>query len=131
MTAPTKPSSRVAWFVVGGLIVSLLLAGVVSNYASSQPDGLDSATLEGCTVDAQGNITGGTCAAQGAQDHELGDGPLADYGIRGLDNDALSTGLSGVLGVLITFALGAGIFWLVRRRSGPTEGGDRGERDDG
>ena len=33
-----------------GLLVALLLAGVVSNYASSHPDGLDSSLLKGCTA---------------------------------------------------------------------------------
>ncbi|GAA2700983.1 PDGLE domain-containing protein [Micromonospora olivasterospora] len=118
-------------FVVGGLLVALLLAGVVSNYASAHPDGLDSSLLKGCTVDAEGEITGGSCPAQRERHHELGDSPLADYGVRGLDNDFLSTGLSGVLGVLLTFGVGAGAFWLLRRRGsagpdGPGEGtGDR------
>ncbi|MER7889396.1 PDGLE domain-containing protein [Micromonospora sp. NPDC094482] len=120
-------------FVVGGLLVALLLAGVVSNYASSHPDGLDSSLLKGCTVDADDNITGGSCPAQQAKDHELADSPLADYGVRGIDNAFLSTGLSGVLGVLLTFAVGAGAFWLLRRRTpgtgaaagtGATAGGD-------
>ena len=104
-------------FLISGLLVSLLLAGVVSSFASSSPDGLDSAAREGCTVDADGTITGGTCMAQREQDHQLADGPLADYGIRGIDNGYLSTGLSGVLGVLVTFGIGAGVFRLVRRRS--------------
>jgi cobalt/nickel transport protein len=43
-------------FLAGGLLVALLLAGVVSNYASSHPDGLDSSLLKGCTVDADDNI---------------------------------------------------------------------------
>ncbi|MCX4474080.1 cobalt transport protein CbiN [Micromonospora sp. MW-13] len=114
-------SKRPWGFVVGGLLVALLLAGVVSNYASSHPDGLDSSLLKGCTVDAEGEITGGTCPAQQTRDHELADSPLADYGVRGLDNDFLSTGLSGVLGVLLTFAVGGGVFWLLRRR-GPRPG---------
>ncbi|WP_431907547.1 PDGLE domain-containing protein [Micromonospora carbonacea] len=111
-------SKRPWGFVVGGLLVALLLAGVVSNYASAHPDGLDSSLLKGCTVDAEGEITGGSCPAQQERDHELADSPLADYGVRGLDNDFLSTGLSGVLGVLLTFAVGGGVFWLLRR-SGP------------
>ncbi|PWR08659.1 cobalamin biosynthesis protein CbiM [Micromonospora acroterricola] len=107
-------------FLVGGLLVALLLAGVVSNYASSHPDGLDSSLLKGCTVDADDNIVGGSCPAQQAREHELGDSPLADYGVRGVGNDFLSTGLSGVLGVLLTFAIGAGGFWLLRRRGSGT-----------
>ncbi|MFG3421360.1 PDGLE domain-containing protein [Micromonospora sp. NPDC047730] len=107
-------------FLVGGLLVALLLAGVVSNFASSHPDGLDSSLREGCTFDADDNITGGSCPAQQEKEHEIG-GPLADYGIAGIDNDFLSTGLSGVLGVLLTFAVAGGAFWLVRRR-GPRDG---------
>lgn len=122
--------SKRPWpFVLGGLLVALLLAGVVSNYASAHPDGLDSSLLKGCTVNADDEITGGSCPAQQAKDHELADSPLADYGVRGVGNDFLSTGLSGVLGVLLTFALGGGLFWLARRRgpatgptSGPTDG---------
>ncbi|MEU6073425.1 PDGLE domain-containing protein [Micromonospora sp. NPDC047074] len=106
-------------FVVGGLLVALFLAGVVSSFASSHPDGLDSSLREGCTFDADDNITGGSCPAQREKEHEIG-GPLADYGVAGIDNDLLSTGLSGVLGVLLTFAVAGGAFWLVRRR-GPGE----------
>jgi cobalt/nickel transport protein len=98
-------------FVLSGLLLSLLLAGVVSNVASAAPDGLDSASTRGCTVDASGEITGGTCIAQGARDHELGGSPFADYGASGA-----GTAVSGVLGVLLTFALAGGLFWVVRRR---------------
>ncbi|NES16854.1 MULTISPECIES: PDGLE domain-containing protein [Micromonospora] len=115
--------SRRSWpFVLGGLLIALLLAGVVSNYASAHPDGLDSSLLKGCTVNAEGEITGGSCPAQKSQRHELSDSPLADYGVRGISNGFLSTGLSGVLGVLLTFALGGGLFWLARRR-GPAPAG--------
>ncbi|MFF5177751.1 PDGLE domain-containing protein [Micromonospora sp. NPDC000316] len=125
-------------FLAGGLLVALLLAGVVSNYASSHPDGLDSSLLKGCTVDADDNIVGGSCPAQQAREHELGDSPLADYGVRGVENSFVSTGLSGVLGVLVTFAIGAGGFWLLRRRgTTPADGdattpaeGDAGSADD-
>ncbi|MEU8089119.1 PDGLE domain-containing protein [Micromonospora sp. NPDC049101] len=111
-------------FLAAGLLVALLLAGVVSNYASSHPDGLDSSLLKGCTVDAEDNIVGGSCPAQQARDHEFADSPLADYGVRGVRNSFVSTGLSGVLGVLVTFAIGAGGFWLLRRRGTTPTGGD-------
>ncbi len=106
---------KTSWFIAGGLLIAVLLAGFVSNFASSTPDGLDAAAREGCTVDDKGNITGGTCAAQGEKDHELSDSPLADYGLAGIDNAFLSTGFSGILGVLLTFAIGGGIFWVLRR----------------
>lgn len=106
---------KTAGFIIGGLLVALILAGVASNFASSAPDGLDSSARRGCTTDESGEITGGTCMAQSEKEHEIG-GPLADYGVRGIDNEFLSTGLSGVIGVLLTFAVGGGLFWLVRRR---------------
>ncbi|GAB7040035.1 MULTISPECIES: PDGLE domain-containing protein [Catenuloplanes] len=102
-------------FVLAGLLTALLLAGVVSSFASSAPDGLDSASTRGCTTNADGEITGGTCMAQGAKEHELADSPLADYGVAGIDNAYLSTGLSGVVGVLLVFAVTGGIFWALRR----------------
>ena len=118
-------------FLAGGLLVALLLAGVVSNYASSHPDGLDSSLRKGCTVDVDDNIVGGSCPAQQAKDHELGDSPLADYGVRGVENSFLSTGLSGVLGVLVTFAIGVGGFWLLRRRDTAPSEGDGGTSAEG
>ncbi|MDP9799712.1 cobalt/nickel transport protein [Catenuloplanes nepalensis] len=102
-------------FILAGLLTALLLAGVVSSFASSSPDGLDSASTRGCTTNADGEITGGTCMAQGAKDHELADSPLADYGIAGVDNAYLSTGLSGIAGVLLVFAVAGGLFWVLRR----------------
>jgi cobalt/nickel transport protein len=112
---------KLGWFLAGGLLVALLLAGVVSNFASSSPDGLDAAARQGCTFDAQGTITGGTCMAQQEQAHQMKDSPLAGYGIKGIDNPYLSNGLAGVAGVVITFGLGLGVFWLVRRRGAHAE----------
>ena len=109
---------RTTGFLLAGLFVALLLAGVVSNFASAAPDCLDAATTRGCTLNDAGEITGGTCMAQGAKDHEVAGSPLADYAVTGLDNPYLSTGLSGVLGVLLTFAIAGGVFWLSRGRRG-------------
>jgi cobalt/nickel transport protein len=126
----SSSNRRLAWFLAGGLLVALVLAGVVSNFASGRPDGLDATALRGCTTDAEGNITGGTCMAQQEGEHQLKDSPLADYGIKGIDNPYLSTGLAGVTGVLLTFGLGYGLFWLARRRSpGPDGSGDRDASD--
>jgi cobalt/nickel transport protein len=107
-------------FIAGGLLVALLLAGVVSSFASGDPDGLDSATLDGCTVSADGEITGGDCIAQQARDHEIG-GPFADYAAAGVDDPFWSTAISGVLGVVVVFAIGAALFWLIRRRPAAAE----------
>jgi len=103
-------------FPLAGLLVALLLAGVVSSFASGSPDGLDSVARDGCTFDAQDHITGGTCLARHEAGNQTADSPLAGYGIRGIDNTHLSTGLAGVLGVLVTLGFGAGLFYLARRR---------------
>ena len=118
-------STKLRWFLAGGLLVALVLAGVVSNFASSSPDGLDATTLKGCTVDAKGNITGGQCMAQQAGSHQTKDSPLAGYGIAGIKNRYLSNGLAGAAGVLLTFGIGAGLFWLVRRRGPAADAGSR------
>jgi cobalt/nickel transport protein len=107
---------RTTGFLLAGLFVALLLAGVVSNFASSAPDGLDATATRGCTVDAAGRITGGTCMARGAEGHATVDSPLAGYAVGGLSDPYLSTGLSGVVGVLVTFGVAAGMFWLIRGR---------------
>lgn len=105
---------RSSWFILSGLIAALLLAGVVSNFASRHPDGLDSVAREGCTFDDHGAITGGTCMARSETGNQTADSPLAGYGLRGVGNDFLSTGLSGAIGVVATFAIGGGVFWLLR-----------------
>jgi cobalt/nickel transport protein len=111
---------RRGWFFGAGLLLALVLAGVVSNFASDSPDGLDAVTRQGCSFDSNGAITDGACAAQQAQGQH--DAPLPDYGVRSLGDTYLSNGVAGVAGVLVTFGVGAGIFWLVRRR-----GGDRAD----
>ncbi|MEU4423062.1 PDGLE domain-containing protein [Actinoplanes sp. NPDC024001] len=98
---------RLGWFLGAGLLVALLLAGVVSNFASASPDGLDHAARAGCTLDGSGEITGGVCMALGETGHELAGSPFADYGVAGL---------SGVVGVLVTFAVGSGLVRLATGR---------------
>ena len=88
-------------FVLGGLGVALLLALVVSHFASSQPDGLERVAMDqGFADTATGHGTAGS--------------PLADYGVSGVENGWLSTGLAGVIGVLLCFALGAGLIFAIR-----------------
>ena len=103
-------------FFAGFALVALLFAGVLSYFADSDPDGLDSATLRGCEVvetDTGEELTG-NCIAQRAGEHHLADGPLADYTVAGDDR---FTGVAGVLGVAATLVLAGGLFWLLRKRS--------------
>ena len=103
-------------FLLGFLLAALVIAGGLSYLASPDPDGLDSVTLNGCTVSetAAGEQLNGTCIAQHATDHGLANSPLADYAVGGHGG---TTGLAGVLGVLVT-ALVAGLLFRLLGRSG-------------
>jgi cobalt/nickel transport protein len=95
-------------FLISGFIASLFLAGVVSFYASSNPDGLEKVAEDIGFIET-------------AEDHTYAEGALADYGVKGVDNARLSTGLAGVIGVVATGVISTGIFMLVRRKSGDTK----------
>jgi hypothetical protein len=92
---------NLAMFVIGGLIVALGLAFFVSPLASSSPDGLERVSID--------EGFGST-----AKDHGLGDAPLADYGVRGVDDEGLGTGLAGIIGVVVTFGVGLLVFATIR-----------------
>ena len=103
--------------VVGGLLVALLLAFFVSPHASSKPDGLE-------------KVAADKGLDKGDKAHTLGDGPLADYSVKGVDDETISTGLAGIIGVTLTFAIGLGLFLIlraVRRRSESGHARGRGE----
>ncbi|MGW0927249.1 energy-coupling factor ABC transporter permease [Streptomyces sp. NPDC002644] len=113
--AAAPRSSRAVW--LGGLAASLVLAGFVSFYASASPDGLEKvATDHG--ID------------RAAEEHAVADGPLADYGVSGVDDARLSVGLAGVIGVGVTAAVGTGVFLIVRRRETSRAGGDEARAAD-
>lgn len=90
-------------FTIAALVVAVVLAVVVSGTASSEPDGLERVAID-------------TGFADAATDHALADLPTADYGIRGVENERLSVGLAGLLGVAVTFAVSGGLFLVLRRR---------------
>ena len=93
--------SNLRLFLIGGLLLTAGLALFASGFASSSPDGLE-------------KVAGDKGFLQTARNHLFADGPLADYTVRGIDNERLSTGVSGLIGVLVTFGLGFALFALVR-----------------
>ena len=108
-------------FLIGFLLVAQVIAGGLSYFASSDPDGLDSVALHGCTVSetAGGDQLDGTCIAQNARDHQMAGSPLADYAVAGQDG---TTGLAGIIGVLVTALVAGLLFRLLRRPSGSRPG---------
>ncbi|MBP6148401.1 MAG: PDGLE domain-containing protein [Candidatus Planktophila sp.] len=90
-------------FYIGGLLVSLLLAGFVSFYASSHPDGLEKVASEIGFIDS-------------AKDPATAGSALADYGVEGVENERASVGIAGVIGVAATGVLATGLFLYLGKR---------------
>lgn len=91
-------------FYIAGFIISLFLAGIVSFYASSSPDGLEKVAQDVGFIDT-------------AKDHTNADGTLAGYGVKGIDNERASVGVAGVIGVVGTAAIAGIGFKLIVRKS--------------
>jgi hypothetical protein len=89
-------------FIGIGLLVAFSLAFFVSPQASSKPDGLNKVAIDKGFSDQE-------------EAHGLEDVPTAGYAVEGVDNDRLSTGLAGLIGVTVTFAIAAGLFVVVKR----------------
>jgi cobalt/nickel transport protein len=90
-------------FLAAGFLISLFLAGVISFYASSSPDGLE-------------KVAEDIGFLESAKDHTNADGVLADYGVKGIDNERASVGLAGVIGVIGTAVVGGVLFRFISRK---------------
>ena len=94
---------KTSTLVLAGLLVALVLAGVVSFYASGAPDGLTRVSEDhGFASSETGHGTAGS--------------PMAGYSTKGVDNERLSGGVAGITGTLVVLVLAGGGFWLLRRR---------------
>ena len=92
------------WVILGIAAAALVLAGIVSYYASSSPVGL--------TKVSEDKGFASTEKAHGAEDS-----PFAGYSAKDIGNDRLAGGIAGIVGVLVVAGLGTGLVYLVRRRS--------------
>jgi hypothetical protein len=104
MTTSTGRRISTRALVLAGLLVALLLAGVVSYYASGKPDGLNHVAQEKGFADTE-------------KKHHTADGPMAGYETRGVHDARLSGGLAGVTGVAVVLVLAGGLTFVLRRRS--------------
>ena len=95
--------------LAGGLLVALLVVVALAPNASSSPDGLER------VAEDQG-------FADTAEDapFEL----LPDYTIPGVENEAASTILAGVVGLLVVTAITLLAVRILRARSARNAGGD-------
>ena len=53
---------------------------------------------------------------ESAKGHTNADGVLADYGVKGIDNERASVGLAGVIGVIGTAVVGGVLFRFISRK---------------
>ncbi len=74
------------------MLVTIGLAGIVSFYASSSPDGLEKVAEDVGFIET-------------AKDHSIYNSALADYGVAGIENERLSVGIAGIIGVIATGVL--------------------------
>jgi len=89
-------------FYLSFFFVALFLAGVISFYASSSPDGLEKVAEEIGFIDT-------------AQDSAVANSPFSDYGVFGIANERLSVGISGVIGVVVTGVVAIYLFKYLSR----------------
>jgi cobalt/nickel transport protein len=103
--------NRSTKLVVAGLTISLLVAFFLSPLASSLPDGLEKVIQK---LVPAGHVS---------ESESSPPAPLPDYGLPGLKNERLSTGLAGVIGTLLVFAA---VFFLgkllARKKSSSSPG---------
>ncbi|WP_157073184.1 PDGLE domain-containing protein [Kribbia dieselivorans] len=101
----TEPKTRrisTRTLIISGVIVAIVLAGLISGFASSHPDGLEYVAEQ-------------LGFHSTAQDSAAATGPLADYGVSGVENARLSGGLAGIIGVAVVAVVMGGLVWLLRR----------------
>ena len=100
---------KALWTVIFvGLMVSLIIAGFVSFYADPNPDGLER------VAEDTGFIASATDSANAGL-------PTADYGIAGVEDERLSVGLAGVIGVVVMAVVAFGLFyWLGKGKKAST-----------
>ncbi|MGH8873915.1 MAG: energy-coupling factor ABC transporter permease [Acidimicrobiia bacterium] len=110
VTAPGRLA--VGSFVVAGLVVAIALVALVAPNANPNPDGLE-------------RVAEDTGFIETGADHPIG-GPLADYGVSGIDSPAVGTALAGIIGTLVTFGVGYLLVAMFRRRHQPAEPADTG-----
>lgn len=108
----TSPSTKrrvpTAVLIGAGLLVALILAGFVSFYADSDPDGLSR------VAEDKGFSSSET-------EHKTADGTFSGYATRGIDNARLSGGVAGVVGCAVVLVIAGGVAYAVRRRGSASD----------
>ncbi|MFH0935419.1 MAG: PDGLE domain-containing protein [Candidatus Omnitrophota bacterium] len=89
--------------VIFGLLIAVLLAVLISPFASSHPDGLE-------------RVAGDKGFLEKGEVVPALSSPVPDYAWPGIKNEKLATSLAGAAGTLTVFGLGYLIAAAVRKR---------------
>ena len=90
-------------FALYGLLVSVLVAALLSPFASGLPDGLE-------------RVAENLGFLERAHQEGAARAPLPDYAVRGLACEGLSSSLAGVAGTVVTFLGALALARLLRRK---------------
>ncbi len=101
-------SSSLVPFVLVGLAIALLIGVVLSNFAAETPDALQRAVINSACQDEPNAAAVEECLAE-----QEGD-PVLEAPSSALNGYEV-TWLSGLVGVIACFVIGAGIGFLLRR----------------
>ena len=101
--AESKVATRT--FVFGGVLVALVFAAVVSQFAVDNPDGLE-------------RVAEDTGFIESGEDHSLADFVFADYATEGISNEKLSLAIAGIVGTVVTLLVAYGLFMGMRETRG-------------
>lgn len=91
-------------YTIAVLLISGVLAGGVSFFASSNPDGLNKVAID-------------LGFAHQESESATGDSALAGYETAGIENSVLSRAVAGITGVFATGLVGSGLYFYVRKPS--------------
>lgn len=88
-------------FIAAGLLLSVGFALLVSPFASGSPDGLKRVAID-------------KGFDKNTADHAFDSSPVAGYTVKGVGDEKVGRGLSGLIGVLLTFGVGLALFGALR-----------------
>ncbi len=89
-------------YTIAILLISGLLAGGVSYFASTHPDGLNKVAMDLGFDSAE-------------EKSPTSDSALAGYETEGIENSVLSRAIAGLTGVAATGMVGTGLYMYVRK----------------
>ncbi len=95
--------TRNTWLAIAAVVVILAIGIGLSQFASSQPDGLEYVAEE-------------HGFAGSADEHTLGDSPLAGYGENLEAPSGTATAVSALIGIAATAGLGFVVFRIARKK---------------